>query len=387
MKILLAPDSFKGTFSSIEVITYLRQGLHKYFHDITLVEVPIADGGEGTVDAILHAKKGQKINCIVNDPLGRSIKADYGIVDNTAIIEMAAASGIMLLSDDEKNPMLASTYGTGQMIKDALDYGVSKIVLGIGGSATNDGGIGMAMALGVRFYDENENLIKEGGANLIHIRRIDTSGLDPRLISIPVDVICDVKNPLTGPSGATNTYGPQKGATPYLQRELETGMEHYRKIVEKDFGIDLNTVPGSGAAGGLGGALVTFLKATLKPGIDTILDIVEFDSLLENCDLVITGEGKIDGQSIYGKVPVGVAQRCIGKDCVVLAFVGAIGENAEKVYDYNIDGFFSMISEVTTFEEIVKNKEARMIQSVDRFMQLLQAGMKLGKMTIQNEVV
>ncbi|PKM57975.1 MAG: glycerate kinase [Firmicutes bacterium HGW-Firmicutes-3] len=379
MKIILAPDSFKGTFSSMEVINYLKQGINRYFDDVTLVEVPIADGGEGTVDAILHAKSGQRVHCKVKDPLGRIITASYGIIENTAIIEMAAASGITLISEEEKNPSFTSTYGTGQMMRNALDKGVSKIVLGIGGSATNDGGIGMGMALGVRFFDEKGNLVIGGGSSLIRIHHIDLAEMDPRLINVPIEVICDVNNPLTGPLGATYTYGPQKGATPLLLEELELGMEHYRKIIMKDFDLDLNTVPGAGAAGGLGGGLVAFFKATLKPGIDTILDIVGFEDLLENGDMVITGEGKLDGQSIYGKVPVGVAQRCLGKDILVLAFVGAIGENAEKVYDYNIHGIFSTVSEVTTFEEIVKNKKEIMTRSIDRFMRLLQSGMVLEK--------
>jgi glycerate 2-kinase len=379
MKIILAPDSFKGTFSSMEVINYLKQGINRYFHNANIVEVPIADGGEGTVDAILHAKNGQRVACKVMDPLGRFINTHYGIIGNTAIIEMAAASGIMLISDEEKNPRLTSTYGTGQMIRSALDKGVNKIVLGIGGSATNDGGIGMAMALGVRFFDEKGDLVTGGGSSLSRIHHIDLAELDPRLINVSIEVICDVSNPLTGPSGATYTYGPQKGGTPLILEELESGMEHYRKIIIKDFDIDLNTVPGAGAAGGLGGGLVAFFKATLKPGIDTILDIVGFEALLENCDMVITGEGKLDGQSIYGKVPVGVAQKCLGKEILVLAFVGSIGENAEKVYDYNIHGIFSTVSEVTTFEEIVKNKNEIMIRSIDRFMRLLKSGMVLEK--------
>jgi len=377
MKIILAPDSFKGTFSSMEVIQYLKKGINQYFHDVTLIEVPIADGGEGTVDAILHAKHGQRVDCIVKDPLGRSINSYYGIIDNTAIIEMAAASGITLLSEDEKDPRMTSTYGTGQMIRSALEKGVNKIILGIGGSATNDGGIGMAMALGIRFLDESGDLISEGGANLIRIHTIDMSCTDKRIFQVPIEVICDVSNPLTGPTGATYTYGPQKGATSMVLEELELGMEHYREVIKERLKIDLNTVSGAGAAGGLGGGLVAFLHATLKPGIDTILDIVEFDTLLENCDLVITGEGKLDGQSIYGKVPVGVAQRCLGKDTIVLAFVGSIGDNAEKVYDYNIHSIFTTISGITTFEEIMVNKEEVMIQSVDRLMRLLKSGMLL----------
>jgi glycerate 2-kinase len=379
MKIILAPDSFKGTFSSMEVINYLKAGIERYFPGATIVEVPIADGGEGTVDAIVHAKKGRKIECRVKDPIGRWINTYYGIVENTAIIEMAAASGITLLTEQEKNPRITSTYGTGQLLIDALDKGVDKIVLGIGGSATNDGGIGMAMALGVRFFDKTGKLIEEGGSNLIHIHRIDVSAMDQRLLHIPIEVMCDVTNPLTGPTGATYTYGPQKGATPAMCEQLEAGMEHYRAIIKTMVDIDLNAVPGSGAAGGLGGALVAFFKGRLKPGIETILNIVEFDNLLEQCDLVITGEGKLDGQSIYGKVPVGIAQRCVGKDTIVLAFVGAIGEYAEKVFEYNINGIFSTVSEVTTFAEVLENKEKIMIQSVDRFMRLLKAGMMLEK--------
>lgn len=379
MKIILAPDSFKGTFTSMEVIDYLKKGINTFFPDSTIVEVPIADGGEGTVEAILHARAGKRIECMVNDPLGRKIKAYYGIVDNTAIIEMAMASGITLVTEDEKNPLLTSTYGTGQMMLDALNRGVDKIVMGIGGSATNDGGIGMAMALGVEFFDTIGNLVQEGGENLKSIHSINVSKMDPRFKTIPIEVICDVTNPLTGPCGATRTYGAQKGGTLETLHQLEAGMEHYLGVIKDIFGIDLNTVSGAGAAGGLGGALVVYLNALLKPGIETILDIVGFEKLLEQCELVITGEGRLDGQSIYGKVPVGVASHCKGKDIIVLAFVGALGENAEDVFDYNIHGIFSTVSDVTTFSEIVTNKEKIMSQSVDRFMRLLSSGMMLGK--------
>lgn len=369
MKIILAPDSFKGTFSSKEVIGYLEKGIRKHINDVEIISVPIADGGEGTVDALLTATNGECVYTIVEDPLGRDIEGYYGRIGDTAIIEMAIASGITLVTEDEKDPLVTSTYGTGQLMKHALDHGVQKLIIGIGGSATNDGGMGMARALGAKFYNQNHDEVGHGGIDLAQVSAIDTADIDKRFSNIEVEVICDVSNPLTGPKGATYTYGPQKGATNQTLKLLEYGMENYHQVIEDSFNIKLNDIPGSGAAGGLGGALVTYCGATLKPGIETILDTVRFNDLLDDCDMVITGEGKLDGQSVYGKVPVGVAGRC--KDIPVYAFCGALGDGADKVFEYNIDGIFSTVSDVTTFEEIVKNKEKIMEQSVDRFVRFI----------------
>lgn len=369
MKIVLAPDSFKGTFSSKEVISYLDLGIRKHIENVEIIHVPIADGGEGTVDAILSAAGGINIFTTVEDPLGRDIKGSYGRIGETAIIEMALASGITLVSDDEKDPLVTSTYGTGQLMKHAIDHGATKLIIGIGGSATNDGGMGMARALGAKFFNDHGEEVGKGGIDLGRLAAIDMSEFDPRFKDIEVEVICDVTNPLTGPEGATYTYGPQKGATSSMLEILENGMIQYHEVIKETFGIVLNDIPGSGAAGGLGGGLVAFVGGELKPGIETILNTVGFNELLEDADLVITGEGKLDGQSVYGKVPVGVAGRC--GTIPVYAFCGALGENAEKVYDYNIDGIYSTVSDVTTFDEIVNNKEKIMEQSVDRFVRLI----------------
>ncbi len=376
MKIILAPDSFKGTFSSKVVIDYLDRGIRKHIEDVEIIHVPIADGGEGTVDALLTATKGDKIYTTVQDPLGRDIEGYYGRIGNTAIIEMAIASGITLVTEEEKDPLVTSTYGTGQLMKHALDHGATKLIIGIGGSATNDGGMGMAKALGVKFLDLDHKEIGNGGINLGRVQFIDVSHLDQRLAEVEVEVICDVTNPLTGPEGATYTYGPQKGATRNKIEILENGMVNFHQVIKETFHIELNEIPGTGAAGGLGGGLIVFAGGTLKPGIETILNTVGFNELLKNVDLVITGEGKLDGQSIYGKVPVGVAGRC--GNIPVYAFCGALGENAEKVYDYNISAIFSTVTDVTTFDEIVKHKETIMEQSVERFVRLIKQGMLFG---------
>ncbi|MCF8018651.1 MAG: glycerate kinase [Vallitaleaceae bacterium] len=377
MKIILAPDSFKGTFSSKEVINYLDQGFRKFIENVEIIHVPIADGGEGTVEAILTATEGKKVDCIVSGPLGQKVKAYYGLLGDTAVIEMATASGITLIADEEKNPLKTSTYGTGEMMLHALDNGAKKLVIGIGGSATNDGGLGMAKALGVKFYNKDHAEVGHGGIELGNISTIDITGMDKRFKNIEVDVICDVTNPLLGPNGATYTYGPQKGATTTMMVLLENGMVNYHNLIQETFGIHLDSIPGTGAAGGLGGGLVAFVGAVLKPGIETILDVVAFDEKLENVDLVITGEGKLDGQSIYGKVPVGVAARC--GNIPVLAFVGSIGDGGEKVYDHNISGVFSTVSDVTSFEEILRNKEKIMEQGVERFVRLIKTGMRIKK--------
>jgi len=375
MKVLIAPDSFKGTFTSTQVIAYLTDGFARFFPEAEIIPVPIADGGEGTVEAILKAKKGEYKEVITTGPLGVPVKNGFGVIGSTAIIEMASTSGITLIKEADRDPMHAQTIGTGQLIKHALDEGVEKIIIGVGGSATNDGGVGMARALGVVFYDVNDREVPNGGMGLGQIKRIDTTGLDPRLANVEVVVICDVSNPLCGNEGATYVYGPQKGATSLMLRSLEDGMDNYHRVVKDQFGIELNCIPGSGAAGGLAGGLVAFANGVIKKGIDTMLDIVNFDRLVEDADLVITGEGKLDGQSVYGKVPIGVASRCQGKP--VIAFVGAIGDGAERVFDHGISAIFPLVGQVTNFAEIQKHREVMMRTGVERLMRLLKTGMAL----------
>lgn len=374
MKIILAPDSFKGTFSSSEVIQYLHRGIMKYFPSAEVVSIPIADGGEGTVDAIHGALGGTFITPTVTGPLGEKVRAKIAFIKDTAIIEMAQASGITLIKDADRNPLVATTFGTGQMILEALNNGAKEIIIGIGGSATNDGGIGMAQALGVEFFGLNKEKIGFGGKYLSEIKSFSTINLDKRVLETKISVICDVTNPLTGPRGATYVYGPQKGAQKEQLELLEKGMVSYKEVIQKQLGIDMNDVMGSGAAGGLGAALVAFLNAVLQPGIDTILDLVNFDEIIKDADLVITGEGRIDGQSINGKVPVGIGNRCKNKNVKVIVLAGAIGNDTEKIYDYGIDALFSTVDKPMTLHEVLENSEVLLENAIDRMLRLIRIG-------------
>ncbi|NMA96173.1 MAG: glycerate kinase [Clostridiales bacterium] len=379
MNILIAPDSFKGSLSSMEIINTVKKAIHAHFKDARVIDVPIADGGEGTVEAIVTACRGSYKKTSVLDPLLREITATYGVIDNgkTAIIEMAEASGLMLLKQEERDPLKTSTYGTGQLIKRVLDEGIRNIIIGIGGSSTNDGGIGAAMALGVNFLDADGNEIGHGGKELLKIETIDISNLDPRLKDCNIKVICDVTNPLTGKEGATFIYGGQKGANKEILHILEEGMVHYRHKLEKLMGEDVGSIEGAGAAGGLGAALLAFFKARLLPGIETVLDIIDFESLLQDVDLVITGEGNIDGQSIYGKVPVGVGKLCKEKNIPVLAIVGGMGVGAQDVYNYGIDSIMVTVNKSMALDEAMNTAEKLLYDSADRALRMIKMGMRI----------
>ena len=379
MKIILAPDSFKGTFSSLEVIRYLEEAAKRHLSPLEIVRIPIADGGEGTVDCLVTAAKGEYKTIGVMGPLSQMrVKAKYGLInERTAVIEMAQASGLPLLKDEEKDPLNTTTYGTGEIIKAALDEGIRDFIIGIGGSATNDGGIGAAQALGVKFLDENGCQVGFGGKELGKIRRIVLDDIDPRIKESSFTVICDVSNPLTGPDGTTAVYGPQKGVDSTSFDILESGMKNYEALIKETIGIDMSRIPGSGAAGGLGAALVAFFDAELKPGIDTILDFVGFEELLDGADLVVTGEGRIDGQSVYGKVPVGIGKRCMAKDVKVIAIVGGIGPEIEKVYDYGIYSIMPTVNSPMSLEEALSRSEELLKDAADRMFRFIKLGMML----------
>lgn len=375
MRILLSPDSFKGSLTSVEIINCLEKVARKHFSPVEIIKVPIADGGEGTVDALTLVRNGEFRWKEVTGPLGAKVNAKYGVIDGkTAIIEMAQASGLPLLKEHEKNPLLTTTYGTGELIKAVLDDDIRDIIIGIGGSATNDGGIGAAQALGVEFCDEHGRKVGFGGRELSRITTINLSNLDSRVKESNITVICDVNNPLTGEKGATKVFGPQKGATGEIVDILENGMLNYARVIHTQLGINPNNIPGSGAAGGLGAALVCFLGAHLKSGIDTVLDFVDFDNLLEGVDLVITGEGRIDGQSIYGKVPIGIARRCKEKKVKVVAIVGSIGENAQLVYGYGIESIMPIINRAMSLEEAMANSVELLTDAADRMFRLIKVG-------------
>lgn len=359
MKIVIATDSFKGSLTSNEVAGIIESEFKDQFTDLKFIKLSIADGGEGTVDSVINSIVGKLITKKVKGPLNNYIDAYYGLSEDNSVayIEMASSSGLMLVAEHERNPLKTSTYGFGQLIIDALDKGSRKIVLGLGGSATNDGGTGMAEALGVKFYDAKGQLIENlRGEVLGYISRIDISNIDSRIVDTEFVVASDVKNTLLGAEGATFVYGPQKGASFEMISLLEANMNNYNKVVHRDFKVDLANKGGSGAAGGLGFGTMFFLNAKIQSGIELLLDIVDFDKHIQDADFVITGEGKIDAQSIYGKAPFGVLSRCKEKNIDVYALAGQV-ENVEYLLDLGFKKVYSVVPSVATLDESLNNPE------------------------------
>ena len=379
-KVVIACDSFKGSCSAIHVTKYLEDGLLQYRPDLSIVKVPVADGGEGTVEALLFATGGELLEVPTLDPLGRPRTSSIGILpDGSAVLEMAAASGLPLLSPEERDPRITSTYGTGQLMKAALDRGCKKMILGIGGSATNDGGVGMAAALGVRFYDTNEKELifgnddaPLGGAVLADLARIDISGLDPRLADCEIIVACDVNNPLCGERGASAIYGPQKGASPEVVVELDKALAHYAEIVQREFNCDFAQLPGAGAAGGLGFGLMVFCNAKIRSGIESVLDMVHFEDLVKDADLVITGEGAIDHQTLFGKVPQGVTERAksVNPNVAVIGVAGTLGRDYEKAHNCGIDYMMSIATGPITLEDCMAQAPRLLTEAGNRIAHL-----------------
>jgi len=359
-KVVVAPDSFKGSMSANTAARAIARGIEKADPEAVIDVVPIADGGEGTVDALVKATGGRYVEVEVADPLGRPVKARYGLIgeDSMAVIEMAAASGLPLLKPEERNPMKTSTFGTGQLILDAIGHGIRNVVIGIGGSATVDGGTGMAAALGAQFLDSAGNALPCRGETLSDIRSIDVSRMHPRLRRVKFTVACDVKNPLTGPEGAAAVYGPQKGATPEMVKILDAGLANLAACIRRDIGIEVETVPGAGAAGGLGAGLLAFLGAGLVPGVDMVLSAANFEERLRGIDVVFTGEGRVDGQSAYGKATAGVAQAAWEQSIPVILLAGAIGKGAEALREIGVVAMFSIAQGPATESELMANGEA-----------------------------
>lgn len=376
MKIIIAPDSFKGSLSALEVGNAIKEGILRLIPKANIEIIPMADGGEGTVDALVAATGGRIIIEEVNDPLMRKIKAKYGILGDgiTAVIEMAAASGLPLVKLEERNPMITTTYGTGELIKSALDKGCKKFIIGIGGSATVDGGAGVAQALGVKLLDKNGVDIGLGGGGLEALEKIDISGIDPRIKETETIVACDVDNPLVGPRGGPAVYGPQKGATPEMVKKLDKFLDKYADIIKRDLGLDIKDVPGAGAAGGLGAGLMAFMKAKLRPGIEIVIEASSFEEHLKEVDLVITGEGKIDQQTIYGKTPIGVAKTAKKYGLPVIAISGSIGEGADAVYNNGIDALMSIISYPMSLDEAMDNAFKLISDAAERTIRLVLIG-------------
>lgn len=365
MKIIIIPDSFKGSASSMEVCNCIEKGILKVFKNADIKKIPVADGGEGTVDSILYAAGGNIKKVNVRNPSGKIIEAKYGIINKEkAVIEMAEASGITLVDDAVRNPLKYSTYGTGELIKDAMNNNIKEILIGIGGSATNDCGIGMANALGYKFLDENNNELEAIAENMIKVASIDDSNVDKRIFDIKINVACDVKNPLYGENGATAIYGKQKGVTEESFDILDNGLKNIARIVKEKFNKEIDHIEGSGAAGGLGGGLVAFCNAELKSGIDAVLDIIDFEDKIKDASLIITGEGAIDGQTKKGKVPVGVARRANG--IPVIAIVGDIRDGAEAVYDMGIVSIMPALKRAMPLDKAIKNSKTLIEDAAER---------------------
>ncbi|MDD2476971.1 MAG: glycerate kinase [Dysgonamonadaceae bacterium] len=341
-KIIICPDSFKGSLSSMEVADAIEKGVKNVFPNCETTKIPIADGGEGTTDTLIHALNGERVNVKVSDPLMRPVEVEYGLVNdgNTAIIEMAAASGLTLLNNQEQNPSITTTYGTGEIIKNALERGCRSFLIGIGGSATNDAGTGMLRALGYRFLDKDGKETNGTGKSLKTICSIDRTGVMTELKDAQFTVACDVNNPFSGLNGAAYVYAPQKGANNEMVRELDEGLECFSNLIKKELKLDLNSIAGAGAAGGLGGGFIAFLNAELKPGIQMVLEAVEFEKQLQNAELVITGEGKLDEQTGMGKAASGILDVASKNNVPVIA----IGGSVEDIDNLNKRGFVSVFS-------------------------------------------
>lgn len=378
MKIIIAPDSFKGSLKSTEVIACVRKAGLSHFPDAQIIEVPIADGGDGTVAALTSATGGRLFEATAQDPLGRRINCVFGEAHGTAVIGMSEVSGLALLQDDERDPLKTSSYGTGELIRTALDAGFAQILVGIGGSATNDGGTGAMQALGLRFLrGDGSEIERMCGAELGSIAHIDDSALDKRLKATRITVMCDVTNPLTGSEGATYVYGPQKGATPSMCRELENGMQHYAALLDAYAGRAVSAMPGAGAAGGMGAALHAFAGAELVRGIDAVLDTVRFDALIDGANLVVTGEGRVDQQSAYGKVVHGVALRAKAAGVPVVVIAGGIGEGAEAVYPLGVAAMLALPDAPMTLEQCIQNAPELLEKAADRAFRLIKLGQGL----------
>jgi len=352
MKIIVAMDSFKGSISSVDLVDLIGNRIERMIPESEVYRIPIADGGEGTLDAFASLGFYKRINLEVHDPLMRKINSSYLIKNNDlAIVEMANSGGLTLLKDIERNPLKTTTFGLGETIKDALDRGIKSFIIGIGGSATNDGGIGMLSALGMKFFDKDNNLLPAIGSSLNLIASLDDSDLDKRIMMSKFLIASDVDNPLTGPNGATYVYGPQKGADESMVVSLDSGLENFSKIVKSKYDIDYSNVPGSGAAGGLGYALISFFNGRIASGIDIIFEHLNLDKIASNSDLIITGEGRIDNQSKMGKVLSGIGRLGKKYNIPVIAIAGSIANDIENLNDIGITSIFSIINEPMNLEK------------------------------------
>ncbi|MBV6322101.1 glycerate kinase [Duganella violaceipulchra] len=367
MKIVIAPDSFKESLTALAVANEIEAGFREFFPDAQYVKLPVADGGEGTVQAMIDASGGRRVELQVSGPLGEPVAAFYGLMGDgaTAVIEMAAASGLELVPTAQRDPLRTSSHGTGQLIRDALDAGARRFVLGVGGSATNDGGAGMLQALGGRLLDAAGRDLPPGGGALDGLQHIDLSGLDARIKDCVFEIACDVSNPLVGPQGASHIFGPQKGATPAMVEQLDANLRHYADVIARELGRQVADVPGAGAGGGIGAAMLVFLGGSLRPGSEIVAAAVGLDAAVADADLVITGEGRIDSQSIHGKTPIGVARVAQRHGKPVIAIAGCLAPGAAVVHQHGIDAVFGAVSRPCTVEQALA-EAARNVRSAAR---------------------
>lgn len=379
MHIVVAPDSFKESLSAVSAARAMEEGIRSVFPEARVTKVPMADGGEGTVEALVSASGGETLGRDVTGPLGDHVRAHWGILGDgrTAVIEMAAASGLTLVPEDQRDPRRTTTRGTGELILAALDRGLRRLIVGIGGSATNDGGAGMAEALGARFLDSEGKDLPPGGGALSRLAAIDLTGLDPRIQETEILVACDVDNPLFGPRGASFTYGPQKGATPEMVEELDRALARYALVAARATGRDVADVPGAGAAGGLGAGFLFFTPARFRPGAEVVLDAVDFARLVEGADLVITGEGRTDFQTAHGKAPVGVARIARRFGIPVICLSGGLGEDADLALAHGIDALMSITPGPLSLEACLQSAQPLLEAATARTCRLLRIGMGL----------
>ncbi|MFE7152261.1 glycerate kinase, partial [Heyndrickxia sporothermodurans] len=357
MKIIIAPDSFKESLSALEAANAIEEGFSAVIPDAEYIKLPMADGGEGTVQSLVDATNGKIIEKVVTGPLGLPVQGFFGLLGNgkTAVIEMSAASGIHHVPLDKRNPLLTTTYGTGELIVEALNFGAKEIIMGLGGSATNDGGAGMAQALGAKLLNNQKEQISFGGAALSDLKTIDISQVDSRLSNVQFIVACDVDNPLTGENGASAIFGPQKGATQEMVTRLDKSLMHFANIIKKELHKNVERVLGAGAAGGMGAGMLAFFNAELKRGVDIVTQTLKLETHLDGADLVITGEGKIDGQTIFGKTPIGVAKLAKKKGIPVIGVAGYIEDKNRRVREEGIDALFSIVPGATSLEDAMTN--------------------------------
>ena len=379
MKIVIAPQAFKGSISALDAAEAMRKGVLAVFSDADAVLVPVADGGDGTLETLVEGSGGQIREATVTGPLGERRTAQWGAMGDgvTAVIEMARTSGLALVPLDRRDPLNATTYGLGEIVRAALDDGFRRFIMGIGGSATNDAGAGMAQALGVRLLDDAGNELPYGGAALANLGRIDMTGIDSRVTESSFLVACDVSNPLTGPEGASAIYGPQKGATPEMVQTLDAALLHFAEIVRHDIGADVNDLQGAGAAGGLGGGMVAFLDAELRTGVDIVLDTVGLDAALEGANLVLTGEGALDYQTVYSKAPIGVAERARRLGIPVIAIAGTLGDRYRLVHEHGIDAAVAITNAPMSLEEASSRAAELIADAAEQTARMVKVGARV----------